>query len=75
MAVCEALLIYTSLQQSTGGIAMALAERHGEFQQLCDVAARDFDPERLKAKLLSFAEQAKRWREVMLDGMDWASSQ
>jgi hypothetical protein len=69
-AICEALLLYSSLQQSTGGIAMALTEQDGDFQQLCDVTHLELNLEQFSVKLLNFAEQANNWRAAMQKGLN-----
>lgn len=68
LAVCETLLAYNTLRGVTGGVAMALAEPGGSFQQLASLPAAGLQLGALKAALLNFAAKGAVWRQVVASG-------
>lgn len=69
-AVCEAMMNYNSLIQATGGMALAVAEPGGEFQQCCLMPAEPMNVDMLRSIVLEFAERARLWKQVVALGAD-----
>jgi hypothetical protein len=68
LATCEALMMLTSLEYASHDWAMALSEPGGEFQLCGRITVPDAYSVELQSDLLSFADQAEQWREIIARG-------
>jgi hypothetical protein len=74
LAVCELLMTYTSLAASTSGIAMALTEPGGDFQQVCLVPLETLTADTLCTIARDLDKAAALWREVVAAGGEGAGT-
>jgi hypothetical protein len=68
LPTCEALMMLTSLEHASRNWAMALSEPGGEFQLCGRVSVPDAHSADLQSELLSFTDQARQWREIVVHG-------
>ncbi|WP_162586880.1 type III secretion system chaperone [Variovorax sp. RA8] len=68
LATCEALMMLTSLEHATAGIATALSEPHGAFQLCGHALLKEFAPADLQSVFISFADHARHCQEIVARG-------